>query len=163
MAANCALKLLDSALPLLSSPSLSTLRSVQLVPSSPPTLLLRTGHWGEIQKEYTMEHLAEYLNSSSSKEAAKTMCPSQTMMVAAVCLGISDAKGSWTSSSLPEAASYLADTCTSHGVQGKDKASSTVWTHSPWTTRAGWWRSPMNAQPLAGREGEQSLCFSPAV
>ena len=29
--------------------------------------------------------------------------------------------GSWTSSSLPEAASYLADTCTSHGVQGKDK------------------------------------------
>ena len=40
-----------------------------------------------------MEHLEEYLNSSSSKEAAKTMCPSQTMMVAAVCLGISDAKG----------------------------------------------------------------------
>ena len=29
--------------------------------------------------------------------------------------------GSWTSSSLPEAASYLADTCTSHGVQGKDE------------------------------------------
>ena len=28
--------------------------------------------------------------------------------------------GSWTSS-LPEAASYLADTCTSHGVQGKDE------------------------------------------
>ena len=56
------LKLLEMALPLISSPALSTLQSVQvdyanpisnssssslqLVPSSPPMLLLRTGRWG---------------------------------------------------------------------------------------------------------------------
>ena len=45
-------------------------------------------------------------------------------------------------------------------VEGKlviSQASSTAWTPSPWTTRAGWWRSPMLAQPLAGKEGV--CCF----
>ena len=40
-----------------------------------------------------MEHLEGYLKSSTSKEAAATLCPNQTMLVAAVSLGISDARG----------------------------------------------------------------------
>ena len=39
-----------------------------------------------------MEHLEGYLNSTG-KDAAATMCPNQTMLVAAVRLGISDARG----------------------------------------------------------------------
>lgn len=40
-----------------------------------------------------MEHLEGYLNSSTGKDAAATMSPNQTMLVAAVKLGISDARG----------------------------------------------------------------------
>ena len=40
-----------------------------------------------------MEHLEGYLNSPTAKDAAATMCPNQTMLVAAVRLGISDARG----------------------------------------------------------------------
>ena len=80
-----------------------------------------------------MEHLEGYLNSSTGKDAAATMIPNQTMLVAAVKLGISDARGissallyccgkriihcfckinpvssgSWTLSSQPEAAFHL--------------------------------------------------------
>ena len=51
---------------------------------------------GEIQKEFTMEDLEEFLKSSTSDG---TMQPGQKMMVAAVSLGISDARGC--SSELP--------------------------------------------------------------
>ena len=40
-----------------------------------------------------MEHLVGYLNLSTSKEAAANLCPNQTMLIAAVSLGISDARG----------------------------------------------------------------------
>ena len=120
-----------------------------------------------------MGQLNGYLASSPAGSDAGNMSPSQTMLVAAVRLGISDARGinrisearrcssscssslgvsiqsisprqgpeptssskwvrepvhsthslsgSWASLTVPTAASHLSDTCTSHGVEGKDE------------------------------------------